>query len=255
MPPQPSGRSTFGRFPDRRPMRRARRALHGPRPGVVGHGRGPTPGRGCPDHRCRGGGGRHRGRAGRRPAVPDDAARFGDVPRRRPALSRRCASRGSDPDRGGQADRWPPPPSRPRPRLRRRRPGAGAGRARLRRWPRPSPCGPTPTTSGRRWGRTRASRGTRPSSPPPRRVGSRSWWRPPPGPKPGPGRSLRAGRRPGPPAVDPEPELRQVTPDRPLTSDPVSGEWAVASGLGGGIGSARAGRSLRQGAGAAGAPI
>src|SRR5206468_2222683 len=45
----------------------------------------------------------------------------------------------------------------------------------------------------------------------------------------------------------PEPELRQVTPDRPLTSDPVSGEWAVASGLGGGIApapTARRGRSL-----------
>ena len=28
---------------------------------------------------------------------------------------------------------------------------------------------------------------------------------------------------------------RQVGPDRPLTSDPISGQWAVASGLGGGI--------------------
>jgi phosphatidate cytidylyltransferase len=49
---------------------------------------------------------------------------------------------------------------------------------------------------------------------------------------------------PAPVASPPEPELRQVTPDRPLTSDPVSGEWAVASGLGGGIGPARARRSL-----------
>lgn len=31
-------------------------------------------------------------------------------------------------------------------------------------------------------------------------------------------------------------ELREITPDRPLTSDPVSGEWAVASGLGGNVG-------------------
>jgi phosphatidate cytidylyltransferase len=37
---------------------------------------------------------------------------------------------------------------------------------------------------------------------------------------------------PGPPSA----ELREITPDRPLTSDPVSGEWAVASGLGGNVG-------------------
>jgi len=36
---------------------------------------------------------------------------------------------------------------------------------------------------------------------------------------------------------------RQVGPDRPLISDPISGQWAVASGLGGGIESA--GRSRR----------
>lgn len=43
----------------------------------------------------------------------------------------------------------------------------------------------------------------------------------------------------------PSAELREITPDRPLTSDPVSGEWAVASGLGGNVGpSAGAGRSV-----------
>ena len=34
----------------------------------------------------------------------------------------------------------------------------------------------------------------------------------------------------------PSAELREITPDRPLTSDPLSGEWAVASGLGGNVG-------------------
>ena len=33
----------------------------------------------------------------------------------------------------------------------------------------------------------------------------------------------------------PAPELREITRDHPLTSNPVSGEWAVASGLGGNI--------------------
>lgn len=43
----------------------------------------------------------------------------------------------------------------------------------------------------------------------------------------------------------PSAELREITPDRPLTSDPVSGEWAVASGLGGNVGpSTGGGRSL-----------
>ncbi len=43
----------------------------------------------------------------------------------------------------------------------------------------------------------------------------------------------------------PSAELREITPDRPLTSDPVSGEWAVASGLGGNVGpSGGAGRSV-----------
>ena len=40
-------------------------------------------------------------------------------------------------------------------------------------------------------------------------------------------------------------ELREITPDRPLTSNPVSGEWAVASGLGGNVGpSGGSGRNL-----------
>ena len=39
--------------------------------------------------------------------------------------------------------------------------------------------------------------------------------------------------------------VREISPDRPLTSDPVSGEWAVASGLGGNVGPPpQAGRSV-----------
>ncbi len=58
--------------------------------------------------------------------------------------------------------------------------------------------------------------------------------------------AVASGSHPSvPPAAPAEPELREISPDRPLTSDPVSGEWAVASGLGGNVGPpSHAGRSL-----------
>ncbi|HVL04762.1 MAG TPA: phosphatidate cytidylyltransferase, partial [Acidimicrobiales bacterium] len=47
-----------------------------------------------------------------------------------------------------------------------------------------------------------------------------------------------AGAEPAGPASQPPPsgQLREISRDRPLTSDPTSGEWAVASGLGGNVG-------------------
>jgi len=51
------------------------------------------------------------------------------------------------------------------------------------------------------------------------------------------------GARPSSPP--PAPELREITRENPLTSNPVSGEWAVASGLGGNVGPPpQAGRNL-----------
>ena len=164
-----------------------------------------------------------------RPGSPDDAPRFGDVPEAPSGPQPPLRFPGHRPRGGGQAARRRPPPRRrPRPRPRPRRRPSRPGR-------RPFDVRPLGADD------------------------ANAFWDPPVVATAAPGRfeelvaaaaraeaeaqasgsHRRCGRRCGRPSA--EPELREITPDRPLTSDPVSGEWAVASGLGGNVGVCRSG--------------
>jgi len=162
------------------------------------------------------------------PRVPDDAPRFGDVPSPPPGPQPGLRFPGSDP---AAVAKPPvvvpdPPPTPPSPKV--TAPPPGAAPAAEPSWSGafdPKPLG-----------------GDDPSA----------FWDPPVVATASPGRfeelvaaAARAeaeGRTPASePSSPPAPELREITRDHPLT--PKSGDWAVASGLGGNVGPP-AGRSL-----------
>jgi phosphatidate cytidylyltransferase len=160
------------------------------------------------------------------PRVPDDAPRFGDVPQPPPGPHPPLRFPGTDPSAVEKPPVIVPDPPPPPPLI--------------------ADVQPAPARSA--WAEAFESRA--PDDDP------SGFWDPPVVATAPPGRfeelvaaAARAEAEAG--AGDPsargqaEPELREITPDRPLTSDPVSGEWAVASGLGGNVGPpARTGRSL-----------
>jgi phosphatidate cytidylyltransferase len=159
------------------------------------------------------------------PRVPDDAPRFGDVPQPPPGPHPPLRFPGTDPSAVEKPPVVVPDPPPP---------------------PLIADVEPAPARSA--WADAFESR-------PPEDDPS-GFWDPPVVATAPPGRfeelvaaAARAEAEAG--AADPsaraqaEPELREITPDRPLTSDPVSGEWAVASGLGGNVGpAARPGRNV-----------
>ncbi|HEX2118431.1 MAG TPA: hypothetical protein VHF91_04550, partial [Acidimicrobiales bacterium] len=198
------------------------------------------------------------------PRVPVDAPRFGDVPQPPPGPQPPLRFPGSDPAAVAKPpvvipDPPPTPPTPPAPP-----PSAAPAASDV-----PPPPAEPPQSSWAAAFESRSSAGDDPSA----------FWDPPVVATAPPGRfeelvaaaakaeaearaaeaaaggdaaagneSLATGSvSSGPPSA----ELREITPDHPLTSDPVSGEWAVASGLGGNVGpsvpaggGSRPGRSL-----------
>ena len=155
------------------------------------------------------------------PRVPDDAPRFGDVPKSPPGPHPPLRFPGTDPAAVAKppvvVPEPPPPPLVP---------------------PAPPPAPPSAEPS---WAGAFDSKPLGADDP-------SAFWDPPVVATAPPGRfeelvaaAAKAEAEARPPEASPgprsfEPELREISPDRPLTSDPVSGEWAVASGLGGNVG-------------------
>jgi phosphatidate cytidylyltransferase len=167
------------------------------------------------------------------PRVPDDAPRFGDVPQPPPGPQPPLRFPGSDPAAVAKPPVVvpepppPPPPASPTP---------------------PPPVAPAEPS----WAGVFDSKPLGADDP-------SAFWDPPVVATAPPGRfeelvAAAAKAAAAPPAAaaprpeasmpSPEPELREISPDRPLTSDPISGEWAVASGLGGNVPPPQSGRSL-----------
>ncbi|HEV2761033.1 MAG TPA: phosphatidate cytidylyltransferase, partial [Acidimicrobiales bacterium] len=169
------------------------------------------------------------------PRVPDDAPRFGDVPEAPSGPHPSLRFPGSDPAAVTKPPVVDPPPPPPPPVP----PPTEA--------PAPSFASPSPPPAS--WS------GAFDSKPLPSDDPS-GFWDPPVVPTAAPGRfeelvaaaakaeaeaqapvalgTEAPGAPPRPPAPAPAPELREITRDHPLTSN--SGEWAVASGLGGNVG-------------------
>ncbi|MGI8806754.1 MAG: phosphatidate cytidylyltransferase [Acidimicrobiales bacterium] len=194
------------------------------------------------------------------PRVPDDAPRFGDVPEAPSGPHPSLRFPGSDPAAVAKPpvvapDPPPAPPAPPAP------PPVAAAELRPPAFAPPLPASPA-------WSGAFDSKPSRADDP-------SGFWDPPVVATAAPGRfeelvaaaakaeadaqaagpAPAPGAAPAPPAlgspplrsqpVSPPPELREITRDHPLTSDPVSGEWAVASGLGGNVGPpARPGHTL-----------
>jgi len=174
--------------------------------------------------------------------VPDDAPRFGDVPEAPPGPQPPLRFPGSDPAAVAKPPVAVPDPP-PQPALLSEAPRIAA--------PRPAPA-PAPEPS---WATSFDARPLGADDP-------SAFWDPPVVATASPGRfeelvaaaaqAEAEGRTPAPPSEapfsPPAPELREITRDHPLT--PSSGEWAVASGLGGNVGApplpsaGQAGRSL-----------
>ena len=157
------------------------------------------------------------------PRVPDDAPRFGDVPESPPGPHPPLRFPGTDPAAVAKpavvVPEPPPPPSVP---------------------PAPAPAAAPAGAAEPSWARAFDSKPLGADDP-------SAFWDPPVVATAPPGRfeelvaaaaKAEAEARAAEPSSEPpsvEPELREISPDRPLTSDPVSGEWAVASGLGGNV--------------------
>ena len=181
------------------------------------------------------------------PRVPDDAPRFGDVPEAPSGPHPSLRFPGSDPSAVTKPPVVDPPPAPPPPVP----PPTEA--------PGPSFAPPSPAAS---WSGAFESKPLASDDP-------SSFWDPPVVPTAAPGRfeelvaaAAKAeaeaqaqapvaphtdapGAPPRPPAPPPAPELREITRDHPLTSN--SGEWAVASGLGGNVGPPARGRPSAEG--------
>jgi phosphatidate cytidylyltransferase len=149
------------------------------------------------------------------PRVPDDAPRFGDVPEAPSGPHPPLRFPGTDPS----AVQKPPVVV-----------------------PDPPPAPPEPPAPGSAWAAAFEARPLGADDP-------SGFWDPPVVATAPPGRfeelvaaaakaeAEASGDAAGPASQPPlSAELREITPDRPLTSDPVSGEWAVSSGLGGNVG-------------------
>lgn len=169
------------------------------------------------------------------PRVPDDAPRFGDVPEAPSGPHPSLRFPGSDPAAVAKPPVVPPPPPPPPPVP----PPTEA----------PAPSLDPPGTAAPSWSGAFDSKPSRSDDP-------SGFWDPPVVPTAAPGRfeelvaaAAKAeaeaqapvapdtdlpGAPPRSPAAAPPPELREITRDHPLTSN--SGEWAVASGLGGNVG-------------------
>ena len=163
------------------------------------------------------------------PRVPEDAPRFGDVPKSPPGPHPPLRFPGTDPSAVAKPPvvipEAPPPPAPP------------------------PPAAAAPVSPGPSWSAAFDSQPQATDDP-------GGFWDPPVVATAPPGRfeelvaaAAKAEAEAGGPEPSGhpsfEPELREISPDRPLTSDPVSGEWAVASGLGGNVGPpAQAGRNL-----------
>lgn len=164
------------------------------------------------------------------PRVPEDAPRFGDVPEAPSGPHPPLRFPGTDPSavqKPAVVIPEPPPPP-------------------------PPPETPAPAPGRSTWAEAFENRPLGAEDP-------SGFWDPPVVATAPPGRFeelVAAAAKAEAEAVPPDPagprlqppssgELREISRDRPLTSNPVSGEWAVASGLGGNVAAAgRAGRSL-----------